>query len=520
MRQTSVIPDYLLLLRDEDVFISILENLNLGVALISREGFFVSYNKKFLNLFGLSEESTIKNVNDQNWADWRVFDEKLNLLHVDEHPVRKAAITGRIVKNQLVGVRLPSGKKIVWMLVSAEPLFNSKGEIEKTICTYLDVTEHKLADAALRRSEQQYRQLFNSMSEIFQVIELIYEGGKVVDYYYRDINPAFEQLTGKSKENMLNRKVSEIFPDINNQWFDIFDEVNRTGNPAKFESFGNIFKRYYELFVWKTVEDRLAVILTDITERKAAERMLIESENRFRELNFTKDKLFSIISHDLKSPFSSIIGFSELLIERLKKGDTKSAGDFAGIVLDSSWQAMDLLTNLIEWSRVQTGRISFNPEPLNIGAVINDVSGLLSASAKQKSIEISIETNGNLEFFADKSLISTVLRNLISNSIKFTNPGGKIMVGATGEKDKLILTVSDNGVGMSRESVDHLFNPELNTSTPGTRNETGTGLGMIICREFVSRHGGEINVESEPGKGSRFIVTLPRKKDYRSKSRQ
>jgi PAS domain S-box-containing protein len=512
MKQTSAIPDYLLLLRDEDVFTSILENLNLGVALINKEGMFVSYNKKFLNLFGLSEKSTIKNVNDQNWADWQVFDENLNLLHVDDHPVRKAAITGKMVKNQLAGVRLPSGTKIIWLLISAEPLFNDKGEIEKTICTYLDITENKLADAALRRSEQQYRQLFNSMSEIFQVIELVYKQGKVVDYYYRDINPAFEELSGMSKEHLLNRRVSEIFPNINRQWFDVFDEVNRTGNPVKFESFGNIFRRYYELFVWKTVEGRVAVILTDISERKAAEKMLVESENKFRELNITKDKLFSIISHDLKSPFSSIIGFSELLVERVKTGDLKSAGDFARIVLDSSWQAMDLLTNLIEWSRVQTGRISFNPAPINIASIINDVSGLLSASAKQKSIDISIETNGDMEIFADKSLLSTVLRNLISNSIKFTNPGGQIIVEAKGEKDKLILSVSDNGVGMSREALKNLFSIESNTSTPGTRNETGTGLGMIISREFVLRHGGEITVESETGKGSRFIISLPRTK--------
>lgn len=511
MKPASAIPENLLLLRDEDVFTSILENLNLGVALINKEGMFVSYNKMFLTLFGLSEESTIKNVNDQNWAEWQVFDENLNLFHVDDHPVRKAAITGKMVKNQLAGVRLPSGGKILWMLISAEPLFNDRGEIEKTICTYLDVTEHKLADAALRSSEQRYRQLFNSMSEIFQVIELIYDDGRVVDYFYRDINPAFENLTGISREKLLNKKVSEIFPNINEQWFDVFDEVNRTGKPIKFESFGIIFKRYYELIVWKTVEDRLAVILTDINERKAAEKMLIESENKFRELNLTKDKLFSIISHDLKSPFSSIIGFSELLVERLKTGDTKSAGEFARIVLESSWQAMDLLNNLIEWSRVQTGRISFNPGPVNMTSLINDVTVLLSAAAKQKSIEISIETQGNPEIYADKSLLSTVLRNLISNSVKFTNPGGRILVHASGEKDKMVLTVSDNGIGMSRESIENLFNIESNRSTPGTRNETGTGLGMIICREFVLRHGGNIDVESEPGKGSIFRITIPRK---------
>ncbi|MGE5420012.1 MAG: ATP-binding protein [Chloroflexota bacterium] len=376
--------DHLQLLRDEDVFISILENLNSGVALIDSKGRFISYNKKFLNLFGLAEQSTIKNVNDQNWAEWQVFNEDMEVLHVDEHPVRKTAITGKSVSNQLCGVRLPSGGDIIWMLISAEPLFDNEGRIIKTICTYLDVTDHRIADAALRKSEA-----------------------------------------------------------------------------------------------------------------------------TLRELNATKDKLFSIISHDLKGPFSSIVGFSELLVEKLGKNDLKSVSDYGRIILESSWQAMDLLTNLIEWSRLQTGRMSYNPAPERFVAITESVIRLLNASAFQKSIDIIVEIHPDIKVMADRAMVSTILRNLISNAIKFTKPGGKIIINASEKNNNLHVGVTDTGIGMSRDLAEKLFRFDATVSNPGTHNEKGTGLGMILCKDFISKHDGEIWVESSPGKGSTFFFTLP-----------
>ncbi|HLP71873.1 MAG TPA: PAS domain-containing sensor histidine kinase [Bacteroidales bacterium] len=501
------------LMRDEAILTSILENLNSGVALIDKEGRFTAYNKKFLNLFGLSEESTISNVNDQNWADWQVYGEDLKLLHVNDHPVRKAALTGKPVKNQLVGVRLPSGNNIIWMLVSAQPLFDRKGNIDKTICTYLDVTEHKLADAALRRSEQRYRQLFNSMSEILQVLELIHDAkGNVIDYIYRDVNPAFEQLTGMEREQLLNKRVTEVFGNINMQWLEIFGNVYESGVPVRFESYGHIFKKYYELFVWKTVEDKIAVIFTDITERKADEQALLESENRLKELNATKDKLFSIISHDLKSPFSGIIGFSELLLRKLKEDETGSAQEYAAIILDSSWQAMDLLNNLIEWSRLQTGRMSFNPESLDIIALIHEVKDLLYATSNHKSVDISVSLSdapANLRVMADRAMISSVLRNLISNAIKFSYQGGRIFINVSKMNEEIVVGVRDEGTGMDKETSGKILASESFATKRGTKNESGTGLGLVIAREFISKHGGEMCVESEPGKGSTFVFTLP-----------
>lgn len=505
--------NHLEFLRDETVFVSILENLNSGVALIDGSGHFVTYNRKFLKLFGLSEESTIRNVNDQNWADWQVFGEDLKVLHVEEHPVRKAALTGKMVSNQLVGVRLPSGGDIIWMLISAEPLFNEEGKIEKTICTYLDITEHKLADAALRRSEQRYRQLFNSMSEILQIVEpILDDSGNAVDYIFHDVNPVFEEVTGKAKEQVLNKRVSEVIGKISPEWFKAFNEVFRTGTPVRFESYGNIFNKHYELFVWKTIEDTIAVIMTDITQRKIDEKVLVENENRLKELNATKDKLFSIISHDLKTPFSGIIGFSELLIEKLEKGDNGSASDYARIILDSSWQAISLVTNLVEWSRLQTGRITFNPAPLDVVSVINEVTGLLYATAKQKSIDISVqisESPDELTIPADKAMIATVLRNLLSNAIKFSHPGGEVKIAACRKGEVVAIEVIDKGIGMDNETVEKLFKSDHYLSTRGTKNESGTGLGIVISKEFIAKHGGEICVDSRMGKGSTFVFTLP-----------
>lgn len=627
------------ILSDENLFISILENVNSGVALIDDKGKFLLYNNRFLKLFGLAEESTIKNVNDQNWSEWHVYNENLEIIHVDEHPVRKAAITGKSVRNQLAGVRLPAGGDIIWMLISAEPIFNDIGIIEKTICTYTDITEHKLADIALRKSEQRYRQLFNSMTEMFQIIELIHdENGKAFDYYYRDVNPAFEKLVGKSREQLLNRRVKELFPDVKDNWFEMYDEVYKTGNSARFENFGDILKKEFEIYAWKTLENNIAVILTDITEskkaqkdllvsgqrlkyhfensplaviewdteykitrwsneaarifgwgkdevigkdinslnivfepdlpilsrtierlssgeertvvstnrnytknrdvivctwynsvltdadgvmisvlslveditdRKKAERDLIENEKRLKELNATKDKLFSIIAHDLKSPFTSIIGFSELLLEKINKNDHKGIEEFAKVIHSSSWKAMGLLTNLIEWSRVQTGRMEFNPEEINLPRVINEAVNLLKETAIRKEITISVESPPELKAFAYIPMLSTVLRNLLSNSIKFTNTGGKIIVSAKSTGNEVLVTVNDNGVGIKNEILQRLFRVENSSSTPGTDGEEGTGLGLLICYEFIMKHGGRIWVESTPGISTTFSFTLP-----------
>ena len=242
----------------------------------------------------------------------------------------------------------------------------------------------------------------------------------------------------------------------------------------------------------------------DITEIKNSELSLIE-------LNATKDKFFSIIAHDLKTPFNSIIGFSELLVDKVKENDYDKVAEFAGIILQSSKRAMDLLINLMEWSQLQSGRMDFNPELFNVSMLIDEVMLLLKGIADQKSIIIENQLTKPVLVFADKEMISAVMRNLISNALKFTHTGGCLSISALIKENEVIITVSDNGVGLPEDRINKLFILSESYSTPGTNKEKGTGLGLILCNEFIKKNKGLIWVESEIGKGSSFSFSLPLK---------
>ena len=234
-----------------------------------------------------------------------------------------------------------------------------------------------------------------------------------------------------------------------------------------------------------------------------------ENEIRLYELNATKDKFFSIIAHDLKSPFNSIIGLSDLLSEKMHKKDYEGIEEYTEIIQNSAWRAMDLLKNLIVWSQLQTGRLDFRPEPVDLISMIIEVTELSKYSAFQKSISITREIPPDLTIIADKAMINTVLRNLISNAIKFTNPGGKVVISAAENENEVVVTVKDNGIGVKKEIIDKLFLIDSNISRPGTQGEEGTGLGLILCRDFVVKHGGRIWAESEDGKWMRVTFTIP-----------
>lgn len=170
---------------------------------------------------------------------------------------------------------------------------------------------------------------------------------------------------------------------------------------------------------------------------------------------------------------------------------------------------MDLLTNLLEWSRSQTGRMEFKPVKIDLVELIDEASALLQESANHKNIIIAKDLPPGLTVFADKSMINTILRNLISNAIKYTYPGGKIDISAIRGDKELMISVRDNGIGLNEDTIQKLFLIEASTSTRGTGDEEGTGLGLILCKEFISKHGGKIWVESETGQGSRFTFTIP-----------
>jgi signal transduction histidine kinase len=229
----------------------------------------------------------------------------------------------------------------------------------------------------------------------------------------------------------------------------------------------------------------------------------------YKELSDTKDKFFTIISHDLRSPFASIKGFSDLLVSELQKNDTRNVKRFSQIIQESSLNAINLLKNLTEWSRIQTNRITFNPENFNFSELTDEIFEFLKASALFKSVSLKKNMPSELRINADRQMISSVMTNLVTNAIKFSRKEGEVIVSAFERNQNIIVEVKDNGIGMKKEILEKLFAPGQNFTTKGTYNEQGTGLGLAICKEIIEHHGGGIWVESKINEGSKFLFTLP-----------
>jgi signal transduction histidine kinase len=236
----------------------------------------------------------------------------------------------------------------------------------------------------------------------------------------------------------------------------------------------------------------------------------IRNQNEeLKKINATKDRFFSIIAHDLRSPFGAIVGYSHVLEKQVENKNYSGIARYAEIIQSSSDKAMALLMNLTEWSQSQTGIMKFNPEQLDMVELIHEAEHLFKDIADQKLIEISKVLPAEAYVHADRAMISTILRNLLSNAIKYSDPGGKIILSITNRANELIVSVADSGVGIPKHRIDKIFRIDENFTTAGTLNEKGTGLGLILCKEFVDNHNGKIWLESEEGKGSVFYFSLP-----------
>lgn len=229
----------------------------------------------------------------------------------------------------------------------------------------------------------------------------------------------------------------------------------------------------------------------------------------YRELSDTKDKFVSIMTHDLTNPFVSIVGFCEIMIEDLKKKNYLKAEKYAGIILNSSLSAVELLKNLAEWSKIQTNRIRVNPARMNLSAQIDQAVEVMRAFADKKSVTIIRDTPPEFWIDADKEMISTVLRNLLANAIKYSFPGGAVMITALKNLNEATVEVKDSGIGIDKDTLRRIFRSDEIVTMPGTMSETGSGFGLRLCKEFIARHGGRIWAESKVGKGSIFVFTIP-----------
>ncbi|MBS3945326.1 MAG: tetratricopeptide repeat-containing sensor histidine kinase [Melioribacter sp.] len=259
----------------------------------------------------------------------------------------------------------------------------------------------------------------------------------------------------------------------------------------------------YLIIILLLIVVMVVIIYSRYLSKKAANKKL-------QELNAVKDTFFRLIAHDLKTPFNAIFGYTEMLKEDFTILSEEEKLKYITDIGRASKQSYQLLENLLLWSQSESGRIEFNPQTLNLKLIILESKELLMPAAKNKNIEIAVECDDNLTVNADMQMLTTIFRNLISNAIKFTYPGGNVIIHAIDEPKNVKISIKDNGLGMSDETVKRLFKLNEVSTFNGTQGEKGTGLGLILCKEFVSLHKGKIKVDSEPGKGSTFIFTIPK----------
>ena len=254
----------------------------------------------------------------------------------------------------------------------------------------------------------------------------------------------------------------------------------------------------------------LLLLIRSSRNKKLVNIKLNELNSELNKANSVKDRFFSIIAHDLRSPFLGFIGLTEIIVEDINKFSRAELSEMIKGLHVNAKNLFKLLSNLLEWAQVQQGKVSFNPEPILLAEIIIQNMNLLSERGAQKGIEITSGVPENQIVLADESMLNAILRNLLSNALKFTKQGGKIKIDSREIKDRMIeISVSDNGIGMSPSLCSRLFKPEEKVGRAGTEGESSTGIGLLLCKEFVEMHGGQIRVKSEEGKGATFYFTVP-----------
>lgn len=344
------------------------------------------------------------------------------------------------------------------------------------------------------------------------------------DYYFKTIVPAetetklldiLNQIDGKEKRS-LSSTIRIPFDDtelktyrficsiINNTKSDLKKYLILAEDVSDYEEEKQYLRKHFE---------ELQVVRDDLEERTSELAILNEklrqSEIQLEEINKNKDRFFSIISHDLRSPFNSLLGLTKLILEDFDGFSKEEIRDSVYNLHQVSEGLFALIEDLLDWSRIQFNRIEFQAETFNLYELVVFVVNSQKSVARDKNISIVNLVPKNCTVRADQHMINTIIRNLVGNAIKFTPKYGLVKISSGFDIDDIIISVEDTGVGMRKEIADKLFKMESKVSTSGTEGESGTGLGLLICKEFVEKHGGKIWVKSQLEKGSSFFFRIP-----------
>lgn len=479
----------------EEKYRLLIENQNDLVVKIDKNNKLIYVSPSYCNLFGKEESELIGNS-------------FLPLVHSEDQEETKKTMQQLYIPPYTckVAQRAMTIKGWRWLSWSDKAVVNEDGEIESIIGVGRDITERKLAEKKLEDSEEKYRTLIeNSMIGAIQTTpneKIIFANKAALKMFEFETTHDLSSLqVSKHYKNPQER--AQIIKALNEDGHIENVEVSIVTNKGNERNI---------LMSLSMNNNQINGTIIDITERKLAELQIKEKNKELYANNIEKDKFFSIIAHDLRSPFNSFLGLTQIMAEDLPNMTLDQIQKLAISMKNSAGKVNKLLENLLNWARMRRDMFPFTPQQLSSQQLIGHCSEHCIDLAKNKSVSITIGLTEEIEVYADINMIQTVLRNLVSNAVKFTNPGGEISVKASKiDGEKVQFEVHDTGIGMSKSIVDNLFRMDVNTSRRGTEGELSTGLGLILCKEFIEKHNGKIWAESTENVGSSFFFTLPQR---------
>lgn len=499
---------------DQKLYYLTINSISEGISVTDLKGKFIFVNDAFLKTYGYTREEMIGK------SSGMVRSKRDDMNKIKE-------IIPKTIEGGWSGILFNTKKDGTEIVINLKttPVKDDTGKLIAMVGITRDLTEEIKIQEAIKDAQGKYASLLKELKDA------VYEStpdGRIVE-----LNPAGMMLFGfESKEEMLNANVAQDLY-VNEEDRRRFKKLlERDGYVKNFEV---EIKRKYGVTA-TVVETSIGVkdrdghikayrgILHDITAGKNHEQQLRqfveqlaklneqlrESETELKKTNASKDKFFSIIAHDLRSPFSALLGFSEFLAQDISELTTEEISTFAGKINESAHTVFSLLENLLQWSRIQTGKMPFEPVLFNMTNRVKQSIHILSDNSANKNIALICNVDSGIMVYADENMINSVIQNLMSNAIKFTKPGGSITINSKEDSDYVEISVKDTGIGMKEEDLAKLFRIDVHHTTSGTNEERGTGLGLVLCCELVNKNGGKMWVESVYGEGSTFYFTLPK----------
>ncbi|MGE5683269.1 MAG: PAS domain S-box protein [Bacillota bacterium] len=511
------------LIEREEQSRAMFEQAAVGMAQVRPDGTWIKANGKLCSILGYSyDEMLHKTFQEMTYPEDLPLDVKL-MNEVLEGKRQNYTIEKRYIKKD---------QSLVWTNLTVSLVRDVYSRPKYFISVIEDISERKRVETLLKETTDRLSTIFKEIPSSLSISTL--DEGR-----YMEVNDAFEHISGFSRNEAIGKTSIELGI-LNSQTREkIKREVIKEGAVRNFEI--NINRKQGDsitgLFAGRVINvngsPALLSIITDVTERRKADEqirkylyelqinkeILERNAKELSELNASKDKLFSVVAHDLRSPFSSLLGFSEFLTQNIDELSDDEIKDFSLRIYNSLKKVLKLVENLLEWARLQSGKFEFTPIDFELGELIRDVIDINQVTSARKNIQVVFnDNNDHINVYADKNSIETVIRNLLSNAIKFSEHDSKVEIAINCYSSHAEVSIKDYGIGISSEDITKLFKIDSNYTRPGTAKEKGTGLGLILCREFVEKNGGKIWVESQPGSGSTFRFTIPKKNNFKQSS--